>query len=372
MVDINLMGEEENREERQPEESFAQTVNLDFGETAEEERAAPFVSEQPPPSSYSRESREAGMAGSGGYATRPLPMNSNAGASRNKAYLLVAALIVAALIAVYLMIPKAGKPPQPTADLGDITETDSTAMSIALSDSSSATGNPTDFGTTETPADNNLTSGDPSTTSESGTETTPLSPSSLAGSLYGTTSLGASTVSALGRSFSGSSDFSLISYSGANNSFFVQFTAPSAEAIAAAKDAMLRNASPQELQRKDDGSTNNVVMQGRVSPGAGAMGRAGQRMNFSTFSTWLKKLGADNGLRLTLFKTGEAYASDGSTRTPVQANFTGDKAGAFDFLNSLANNTPNISTSKIIISSADHRSQSSARLDVVLLFDFIE
>lgn len=366
MVDINLMGEEENREERQPEESFAQTVNLDFGETAEEERAAPFVSEQPPPSSYARESREAGMAGSGGYATRPLPMNSNAGASRNKAYLLVAALIVAALIAVYLMIPKAGKPPQATTDLGNVTAEDSLAnMNITLDDSSATAGNQTDLGMTETPTD-------PSTTSESGTETTPLSPSSLASSLYGTTSLGASTVSALGRSFGGSSDFSLISYSGANNSFFVQFTAPSAEAIAAAKDAMLRNASPQELQRKDDGSTNNVVMQGRVSPGAGAMGRAGQRMNFSTFSTWLKKLGADNGLRLTLFKTGEAYASDGSTRTPVQANFTGDKAGAFDFLNSLANNTPNISTSKIIISSADHRSQSSARLDVVLLFDFIE
>ncbi|MCG3121584.1 MAG: hypothetical protein ALAOOOJD_04739 [bacterium] len=372
MVDINLMGDEENREERQPEESFAQTVNLDFGETAEEERAAPFVSE-PLPSAYARESREAAMAGSGGYATRPLPMNSNTGASRNKAYLLVAALIVAALIAVYLMIPKAGKPPQTTTDLGNMTAEDSLAnMNITLDDSSATAGNQTDLGTTETPADNNLAPVEPATTSESGTETTPLSPSSLASSLYGTTSLGASTVSALGRSFSGGNDFSLISYSGANNSFFVQFAASSAEAIAEAKNAMLRNASPQDLQRKDDGSTNNVVMQGRVSPSAGAMGRAGQRMNFSTFSAWLKKLGADNGLRLTLYKAGEAYSSGGNSRTPVQANFTGDKAGAFDFLNSLANNTPNIATSKIIISSADHRSQSSAKLNVVLLFDFIE
>jgi hypothetical protein len=352
MVNINLMGDEENREERQPDESFAQTVNLDLGETADDEQVSSFVTEQPPPSSYSREA----MAAGGGYATRPLSMNTpkaGGGSSRNMVYLLVAALVLAALVAVYIMIPKS--------KTKDVTDSDITSAPI-IPDSSALAIN-----TTPPDTAGQMINSDPS-----------LSTSSF-DPLFASTRIGASTVSALARSFSGDNDFSLISYSGNNNSFLVQFTSPSKEAIAEAAQAMQRSASPQELRTvanlpdANGSAMNNVMMMGRVSERAAMMGAGGQRrMSFAEFSAWLKKLGADNGLSATLFEAGQPYSGEGGTRTPVQANFSGSRAGAFDFLNNLAEAGPNISLSKIILSSADRRAASSARLDVVLLFDFIE
>jgi len=367
MVDINLMGEEEGREERQPEEGFAQTVNLDFGDTAEEEKPASFVNE-PPPNSYSRETRE---AMGGGYSTRPLAMNANSGSSRTKAYLLVVVLVLAALVAVVLMIPKAGKQ---TATLSDITDAE---LAGAGFDSSATTD-------ITTPIDSSMAGAmtDPATITEPSTSDFAArdteSMSSMPIGMFSSTKIGAYTVGALGQSFGGGNDFSLISYSGNNNSFLVQFMSPSAEAISEATQAMQRNASPQELRTvsklpADGGAMNNVLVLGRVSERAAMMGPAEQqRMGFTEFSTWLKKLGADRGLRLNLYDVGKAYTGDGGTRTPVQANFSGDRASAFDFLKNLADTGPNISMSKIIVSPADHKSASSAKVNVVLLFDFVE
>lgn len=359
MVDINLMGEEENREGFPPDDSFAQTVNLDLGETADDEQAAPFVAE-PQPSAYSREA----MAGSAGYAnsnsspyaTRPLSMNtpkSGGGSSRNMVYLLVAGLILAALVAVYIMIPK-------SKDKGD----DLNLTSLPNISDSLLT-------------DNNVTAPDNketvNTPIEPAPSTSPLDP------LFASTRIGASTVGALGRSFSGSNDFSLISYSGNNNSFMVQFTSPSNEAAAEAAQAMQRSAAPQELrtvanQPAGNGSAlNSVMVIGRVSERAALMGGGSQpRLSFSEFSAWLKKLGADNGLNSTLYDAGQPYSGPGGSRTPVQANFSGSRAAALDFLNGLAEAGPNMAITKIILSSADRRALSSAQLDVVLLFDFIE
>jgi hypothetical protein len=367
MVDINLMGEEENREERQPDENFAQTVNLDFGDTSEEEKSAPFVDE-PPPSSYAREPRE---TVGGGFSTRPLAMNTNTGSSRNKAYLLVAALIIAALIAVYLMIPKSTKivPPGEITDVDIVGDSSETTEFAPPMDSSAVASTVDPTGT--------LGSSEPPPINLESPETENLTP--LASSMFSSTRIGAYTIGALGQSFSGNSDFSLLSYSGNNNSFLVQFISPSEAAIEEATQAMQRNASPQELRTvsrlpADGGAMSNVLVLGRVSERAAMMGPQGQqRMGFTEFSTWLKKLGADRGLRLNAYEVGKAYASDGGgTRTPVQANFSGDKASAFDFLKGLADAGPNISTSKIIVSPADYKSSSSARVKVVLLFDFIE
>ncbi len=353
MVNINLIGDAENREERQPEDSFAQTVNLDMSETADDEQTSPFVTEAAPPS-YSREATAAGSGYAGGYATRPLSMNTpkaSSGSSRLRVFLLLGTLLLAALIAVLIMIPKSKD--------NELADSNITPARI-IPDSSGAS---------------NLAPVD--TVSQSIPEPS-LSTSSL-DPLFGSTRIGASTVGALARSFGGDSDFSLISYAGNNNSFMVQFTSPSAEAIAEVTQAVQRNAAPEELrtvsnQPAGNGSAmNNVMIMGRVSERAAMMGAGGQRrMSFTEFSAWLKKLGADNGLSATLFDAGQPYSGNGGTRTPVQANFSGSRAGAFDFLNSLAEAGPNISISKIILSSADRRTPSSAKLDVVVLFDFIE
>ena len=352
MVDINLMGDAENREERQPEDSFAQTVNLDLGETADDEQASPFVTEPAPPPSYSREGMAAGSGYAGGYPTRPLSMNSPkaaGGSSRYRVFLLLGTLVLAALVAVLMLIPKSK----------DTTDSNLTPARIIPDSSLTSDIAPVDTISPSIP--------DPSLS------TSPLDP------LFGSTRIGASTVGALARSFGGDNDFSLISYAGNNNSFMVQFTSPSNEAVAEVTQAVQRNAAPQELRTVSNlpagngSAMNNIMIIGRVSERAAMMGAGGQgRMSFTEFSAWLKKLGADNGLSATLFDAGQPYSGDGGTRTPVQANFSGSRAGAFDFLNSLAEAGPNISVSKIILSSADRRSASSARLDVVLLFDFIE
>jgi hypothetical protein len=277
--------------------------------------------------------------------------------SRTMLYLVVAALVLAALIAVYMLIPKSK----------DAADSNITSAPIIPDSSVASNTAPVDTVSQAIP--------DPSLS------TSPLDP------LFGSTRIGASTVGALARSFGGDNDFSLISYAGNNNSFMVQFTSPSNEAMTEVTQAMQRNAAPQELRTVSNlpagngSAMNNVMIIGRVgeltssrvSERAAMVGAGGQRrMSFTEFSAWLKKLGADNGLSATLFDAGQPYSGAGGTRTPMQANFSGSRAGAFDFLNSLAETGPNIAISKIILSSADRRTPSSAKLDVVLLFDFIE
>lgn len=372
MVDINLMGEEEYREERQPEESLAQTVNLDLGETAEEERAEAFPRETMPGGGYAREPMASAYA-------RPPAMSTPSGSSRNKAYLLVATLILAALVAVYLMIPGSADKAQP--ELGEFADIDTT--------SSAGLEAPIDTGLAMGPVTQPESGMPPATTTEPAlqpeqppatAENTERAPSTFSAppSMFSSTRVGGYTVGALGQAF-GSADFSLISFSGNNNSFLVQFPAASSGAVAEITEAMKRNASPEDLRTvsKLPGSEGNglssVLVLGRVNERAAMMGpQSQQRMSLTAFSAWLKKLGADLGLTSRLFDVSQAYATDGTTRTPVQANFTGDKASVFEFLKRLADAGPNIVMSKIIVSPSDRKSQSNAKLDVVLLFDFVE
>jgi hypothetical protein len=368
MVDINLMGDEENREESQPEESLAQTVNLDLGEYAEEEKVETFPRE-PMAGAYPREPMGSAYA-------RPSPMSAPAaGSSRNMAYLLVAILILLALVAVYLMIPRGADKSQP--DVGELTQIDSlgeagTGIETPIDTTMMAgTGAQSDTGDLATVTPQPSTTEPPVSTPERAESTPSTFP--MASSTFASTRIGAYTVGALGQAFGGA-DFALISFSGNNNSFLVQFPPSSAAAVTDITEAMRRNASPEDIRTvsKGNGSSNALVL-GRVSERAAMMGPQGQqRMSFTAFSAWLKKLGEDNGLTRSLFDVSQPYSSDGTTRTPVQANFSGERAGVFNFLKSLADAGPNIITSKIIVSPSDRRSQSSAQLDVVLLFDFVE
>jgi hypothetical protein len=195
----------------------------------------------------------------------------------------------------------------------------------------------------------------------------------MAPTMFASTRIGAYTVGALGQAFGSGADFSLISFSGNNNSFLVQFQASSAAAATQITEAMQRNTSPENMRTVSKSDGNGVLVLGRVGERAGMMGpQTQQRMTLTSFTAWLKKLAADNGLATKLFDVSQAYSSDGTTRTPMQTNFSGDKAGVFNFLKSLADAGPNIVTTKIIVSPSDRRSQSNANLDVVLLFDFIE
>lgn len=365
MVDINLMGDEENREESQPEESLAQTVNLDLGEYAEEEKTETFPRE-PMPGAYPRESR-------GSAYPRSSPMSAPAaGSSRNMAYLLVGILILLALVAVYLMIPSGADKAQP--EVGELAEIDTlgqtgTSIETPIDTTMMAGGGtPSETGN----VDETMPQPEPPVSIPENTESRP-STFPMASSTFASTRIGAYTVGALGQAFGGS-DFALISFSGNNNSFLVQFPPSSAAAVTDITEAMKRNASPEDIRTVSKGNeSSNALVLGRVSERAALMGPQGQqRMSYTAFSAWVKKLAADNGLSTKLFDASQAYASDGTTRTPVQANFSGERAGVFNFLKSLADAGPNIVTSKIIVSPSDRKSQSAAQLDVVLLFDFVE
>ncbi len=370
MVDINLMGDEENREESQPEESLAQTVNLDLGEYAEEEKAEAFPRE-PMSGTYPREPM-------GNAYARPSPMSAPAaGSSRNMAYLLAAILILLALVAVSLMITSGTDKSQ--SDVGELAQIDSLGETAAGSETPidttmmAGSGTPSETGNVaETMPQPSTTQPEPPVAIPENTESRP-STFPMASSTFASTRIGAYTVGALGQAFGGA-DFALISFSGNNNSFLVQFPPSSASAVADITEAMRRNASPEDIRTVSKGNeSSNALVLGRVSERAATMGPQGQqRMGFTAFSVWLKKLGADNGLAVKLFDVSQAYSSDGTARTPVQANFSGDRTGVFGFLKSLADAGPNIVTSKIIVSPSDRKSQSSAQLDVVLLFDFVE
>jgi hypothetical protein len=360
MVDINLMGEEEeSREERQSEENFAQTVNLNFGDTAdEEEKASPFQRESIP-RAYPRETIGGSFARTPSMSPSPV-----SGASRNRAYLLVAALILAALFAVYLILisgrRQAGRE---TAETG-LQQAEEPVESIV------------DTFAAETPAPSLEPAPPPETETEALASLSPM-----ARSLLASTRLGAYTVSALGQSFGGENDFSLITFYGSNNSFLVEFLAPTSAAISEVIQALQRSASPQELRTVSQlpasgngRSMNNVLVSGRVSERAGLMGPQGkqQSMNFTQFSAWLQKLGSDHALRLKLFDTGRAYSGDDVLRTPVRVNFSGTKENVFDFLRGLADAGPSIAMSKIIVSPSDRQALRSNNLDLVLNFDFVE
>lgn len=360
MVDINLMGDEENREESQPEESLAQTVNLDLGDYAEEEKAEAFPRE-PMPGAYPREPM-------GSAYPRPSAMSApSGGSSRNMAYLLVGILILLALVAVYLMIPSGADKTPP--EIGELTEIDTLGQSLTGAESAIDTISETENLAATAPS---TTQPEPAATVPENTESAPAN-FPMASSTFASTRIGAYTVGALGQAFGGA-DFSLISFSGNNNSFLVQFPPASAAAVADLTEAMKRNASPEDIRTVSKGNeSSNALVLGRVSERAAMMGPQGQqRMSYTAFSAWVKKLAADNGLSTKLFDASQAYASDGTTRTPVQANFSGERAGVFNFLKGLADAGPNIVTSKIIVSPSDRRSQSSNQLDVVLLFDFVE
>jgi hypothetical protein len=358
MVDINLMGEEENREEDRQEEVFAKTVNLDVGDTADEEKTSPPQRESMP-GSYPRETMGSSFGRTPAMTPRPAPR-----ASRNRAYLLVAALILAALVAVWLMLPSAKK-----------------RLPGGRQTVESETGTP-GVATTEPESSQALAAVEPGTTPPPASEmetASPLSPEER--SLLASTRLGAYTVGALSQCFSVDSDFSLITFYGSNNSFLVEFVAPSSAAISEVTQAMQRNASPEELRTVSQlpfaaqgKSMSNVVVSGKVSERAGLLGPQGgiQRGNFSEFSAWLKQLGSDHGLRLKLFEEGQAYADNAISRTPVRVNFSGSKADIFDFLKGLADAGPSIAISKIIVSSTTRQALSSDHLDLVLHFDFVE
>lgn len=325
MVDINLIGDEERREERQREESFAKTVSLDARDLQNQEK--PFTFDK-------RTVRE---------------VNDS---SRKLVYVLLVAIIVLGIGAIlYFMPGKASK---------------TQAYKPQVGEPAAITEQPT------LPVE---------TTTESGTTgmeaTAAMSP--LERSLAQSTHLGAWTIDAVAKSFDSESRFTLISYF-ANRRFLVEFVTPSAELTKSITDAVQQNVQPTELKvlppenlAVNGQSLSRVLLSGSVNNEmSGAVSGAMQQMSYAQFVAWMQQLAKDHKLRQRSIDARPARDDQGLSRTPVMARFNGPRAGVIGFLDSMAAANPSIDIAKIIVVSADRKNFSDEFLELALNFEFVQ
>ena len=354
MVDINLMGEDEQSEDRQREQSFAKTVNLDEPQPHKPEpEASPFTREAMGPA-FPRETAPA-------LGKRPPELYGD-GSSRTKAYLIVLGLILAALTAVFFMIPRNGSKSRPAPKETPIVEAESPE---------------------ENPAE---IPGEGTGTGEAEPEPTPpptntaalASLSPLERDVVASTRLSTFTVKALANTFSSPNEFTLITYHG-NHRFFVEFLSSSAESTTNLTSEIQRSISPLEIkvvsqsdESSNSGTQRKVLVSGSMDEQAAFAGFSGNitRMNSSEFMDWIKILGQNNGLTIKNSKTGQS--EDSGDRVPMQIHFSGSGESIKSFLTALSDSNPTMAVSKIIVSPSDRKTFSSANLDLVMHFGFVE
>jgi len=334
MVDINLIGDEERREERLREESFAKTVSLDTRELQSEDR--PFTFDK-------RTVRE---------------VNDS---SRKLVYGVLLAIILLGIAAILYFMPKKNTPTQAQRTTTQIGEPQSTTPE--------ETTTPPETMTQAEP----VTQAPPVTTT-----TTTMTP--VEQSLAQATQLGAWTIAAATRAFNNSEGrFLLISYF-ADRQFLVQFISPREEVTTGITQAIQQNLQPAELKvlppdrmPMDGQSLNKVLLKGAVSSDrGGAVQGAMQEFDYTQFIAWLGRLAQQRNVEPRSIDPRPAHNDGGVTRTPVIAKFYGSRADIVDFLNALAAANPSIDVAKIIVVSADRRDFTDDFLELALNFEFLE
>ena len=321
MVDINLMGEDENSEDRQREPSFAKTVSLDDTLLKDEppafkETGAKTFQKQPPAPKLAR---------------KPSELYGDS-SSRTKAYLIVLGLILAALTAVFFLIPRGTKKPpiiiqqeDPAVLQPEPAVTPQESLSVPSQPGQSfATGEETTSGAETTTPDQTFdeqpgtqtgmaSNQPPMTAVTPPTSSAAMSP--LERDLISSTWLSTQTVNALANSFSAANGFTLITYYG-NNSFLVEFLSPSAATTSELSGVIQRNVSPMQLRpvsesnvATEGGMRSTVVLSGKMDAQAGMAGLRGglTRMGASQFAEWIKQQGQTSGLALKRFTVGDPY-----------------------------------------------------------------
>jgi hypothetical protein len=335
MVDINLIGDEERREERLREESFAKTVSLDTRELQNEDR--PFTFDK-------RTVRE---------------VNDS---SRKLVYGVLLAIILLGIAAILYFMPKKNAVTQAQRTQTQIGEPQPVSPEV----------------TTESPE--SMTTTEPATEAPSPATTTATTMTPMEQSIVEATQLGTWTVAAAARAFNNSEGrFLLISYF-ADRRFLVQFISPREEVTTSITQAVQQNLQPAELKvfppdrmAMDGQSLDKVLLKGAVSSGrGGAVQGSMQQMSYAQFIGWLGQLAKTRNVEQRSIDPRPAREENGVTRTPVIAKYYGSRADVVDFLNSLAAANPSIDVAKIIVVSADRREFSDDFLELALNFEFIQ
>lgn len=351
MVDINLLGDDDNSEDRQREENYAKTVNLEEPTRATESGTSSFGRETVG-ASFQRDTV-------GSSFSRKSPENYGEGSSsRTKAYLIVLGLILAALTAVFFMIPRGGNKTQQIPPMQTLPEEDPLAMGEATGIDSAAEMN------VPPPA-------------PSGEEAlAQLSPREQ--EVIASTRTGMWAVMSLVRSFAAPNQFTLITYHGdSNNRFLVEFLSPSSDVTSSLTSAMQANVSPSDLktvseseQPSTGGAMRKVLVAGAMDARAGLAGFQGtlNRLGSEQFSTWLRDLAQQQGLSIKNQRAGQASGAG----VPMQIHVAGSNAGVQAFMQEFMNANPNVSITKIILCPSDHKTFSDENLDLVMNFNLVE
>lgn len=392
MVDINLMGEDENSEDRQRETSFAKTVSLDDPILKEDEppaykeTGAKTFPKQPPAPKFAR---------------KPADLYGDS-SSRTKAYLIVLGFILAALTAVFFLIPRSSKkapvivekepvateqettvapaenvPEDPALEPPATTDAE-TATAPAPAETQTAAGQPA--AQTRQELDPGMAANPPATTTAPPPASAISALSPLERDLISSTWLSTQTVNALANSFSAANGFTLITYYG-NNSFLVEFLSPSTATTSEQSSAIQRNVSPLQLKpvsessvATEGGMRSTAVLSGKMDPQAGLAGVRGglNRMGAGQFGEWIKQQGRSSGLALKRFSVGSSTSGDNLGRIPMQMQFSGSRANVMSFLNTLGSGNFSVAISKIIVSPSDRRTLNPEMLDLVLQLGYVE
>lgn len=352
MVDINLLGDDDSSEDREREESYAKTVNLEEPTRGGETGTSSFGRETVG-ASFQRETV-------GSSFSRKSPENYGEGSSsRTKAYLIVLGLILAALTAVFFMIPRGGNKTQIT-PMQTMPEDDPLAM--------------TESAIVDSAAEMAMAQPPVPSAEEALAQLSPREQE-----LVASTRTGMWAVISLVRSFASPNQFTLITYHGdRNNRFLVEFLSSSSEATGSLTSAIQANVSPSDLktvseseQPSSGGAMRKVLVAGAMDERAGLAGFQGtlNRMSSDQFSAWVRDLAQQQGLSI---KNQRAGQSDGGMGVPMQVHLAGSNAGIQAFMQEFMNANPNVAITKIILCPSDHKTFSDENLDLVMNFNLVE
>ncbi len=167
-------------------------------------------------------------------------------------------------------------------------------------------------------------------------------------------------------------NFTLLSFTGGR--FLIEYVAPTRTAALAFPD-MISNSLPVEQTRiltqeqvtADGQSLQKVLLQGSVALGSlAAPEKPVQYLDIAGLRRAVARLARSSGLRLRSVETRQGLVDDGFELIPIDFRFSGKKANAASFLGALGQAGLNLRLGKLVLVSTDRRGLSDEEVNLAL------
>jgi len=162
----------------------------------------------------------------------------------------------------------------------------------------------------------------------------------------------------------------------AENSFLVEFVAPTDDEMNSVVAAIRRNTMPDELRiisRESypihGPSAVKVLVSGSVSPESSPVNLNGtiQSMSVDGLINWVRSTARSRGLSIKTLSQSAASVAGSYEVTPLQIILNGDVSSALAFLQDLSDSAPNVAIEKISLINNDPRANSDDSVSLVLV-----